>query len=164
MANKLLLLEDVDALGRKGDIVSVRPGYARNFLLPQGIAIVANANALRMQNKLQEERKKQAAIDKKEADELAANITGITLIATVKIDHEGHMYGSVSALDIVHLLKDQTGFELERRAVQLPQPIKETGVHDIKVKLKEGVATTFTLKVIPEGGALEEAPAAEAQK
>lgn len=150
MANKMLLLEDVDALGRKGDVVNVRPGFARNFLLPQGLAVTANAHALRMQDRLQEERRKQAVIDKKESEEMAGRIQDLTLTTEVKIDQEGHMYGSVSVLDILHLLKEQSAISLERKNVLLPHPIKETGVHTIKTKLKEGITASFTLKVVPE--------------
>lgn len=163
MANKLLLLADVDALGRSGDVVGVRPGYARNFLLPQGLAVIANKHALRMQARLQEERQKQALIDKAHSEELAARLQGMTLSTIVKVDHEGHMYGSVSSHEILHLLKAE-GIELERRSIQLPHALKETGVHTIKLKLKEGVLSTITLKVIPEevpGGALAENPAQE---
>jgi large subunit ribosomal protein L9 len=163
MANKLLLLADVDALGRSGDVVSVRPGYARNFLLPQGLAVIANKHALRMQVRLQEERKKQALIDKAHSEELATRLQGMTLSTIVKVDHEGHMYGSVSAHDIAHLLKAE-GVEIEKRSIQLPHALKETGVHTIKIKLKEGVLSTFTLKVVPEevpGGALADKSAQE---
>lgn len=153
MANpKLLLLEDVEGLGRKGEVVSVRPGYARNFLLPEGHAIVASPHALRMQTRLQEERQKRAVIDKQESDALSTKIQDQTVTAIVKIDHEGHMYGSVSSLDIVHLLQQQMGVELEKRSVQLQHAIKEVGVHTINLKLKEGVTASFTLKVVPEEG------------
>lgn len=150
MANKLLLLEDVDGLGRKGDIVGVRPGYARNFLLPQGFAMFADKQAIRMQARLQEERKQRAIVDKKESEELAEKIQVLKLNATVKIDHEGHMYGSVSSVDIVHLLQEQTGVHLERRHIQLPHPIKTLGSHTIKAKLKEGITTSFELNVVAE--------------
>jgi len=150
MANKLLLLDDVDGLGRKGDIVSVRPGHARNLLLPKKFATIATKQALRMQTRLQEERAQQAIVDKKEADEAAARIQDQTLSTIVKIDHEGHMYGSVTTLDIVHLIQDQLGVAIERRNVLLPHAIKETGVHTIKLRLKESVPASFTLKVIPE--------------
>lgn len=146
---KLLLLKDVDGLGRKGDLVNARPGYIRNYLLPQKLVVIADANTLRMQTRLQEERKQQAVVDKKEAEELAAKFDGLILSTTVKIDQEGHMYGSVSALDIVHLLQNE-GITLERKMVQLHHPIKETGVHEIKLKLKEGITSGFTLKVVPE--------------
>lgn len=166
MANKILLLEDVDSLGRSGDIVKVKPGYARNFLLPQGLAMVANKQALMMQEKLQEERKKKAVVEKRESEALAARIEGVTLVKVVKVDHEGHMYGSVTTLDIVHLLNDHLKLELERRNIQLKHPIKATGVHTITVKLKEDVQATFNLKVVSEEGekamAAEPTPAQEA--
>lgn len=164
MPSKLLLLEDVDALGRKGEVVNVRSGYARNFLLPRGLGVVADKNALRMQVRLKEERDKQAAIDKKESEELAGRLEGITLSTIVKVDHEGHMYGSVTVMDIMHLLKEQNSIEVEKRSIQLQHPIKEIGVHPIKVRLKEGITSTITLKIMPEEGkefkAPSEAPAA----
>lgn len=151
MANKLLLIEDVEGLGRSGDIVnSVRPGYLRNFLLPQGLAIIADSNALRMQARLQEERKKKAIVDKKESEETAARLQDQALTTIVKVDHEGHMYGSVSAIDIVHILKEQLGLDLEKRFIQLPHAIKEVGAHTIKVKLKEGILATFKLTIASE--------------
>lgn len=157
MANKLLLLVDVEALGRSGDIVNVRPGYARNFLLPQGLAVIANKHALRMQERLQEERRKQAVIDKAEAETAAVAIKDLTLTTIVKVDHEGHMYGSVTALDVAGLLQEQAGITVEKRFIQLPHALKETGVHTIKVKLKEGVTSSFVLKVMSEAELAQEA-------
>lgn len=152
MAQKLLLTDDVLDLGRKGEIVSVRNGYARNYLLPRGLGIVADANALRRQAILQEERAKQAVIDLKEAEEQAEKLKGIILVSVVKVDPEGRMYGSVTHLDIAHLFKEQHGFEMDRRCIQLKHPIKQTGSHKIDLKLKEGVQATVTLKIIPEKG------------
>ncbi len=150
MANKLLLLDDVDDLGRSGDVVNVRPGYARNFLLPRGLAVIANKGALRMQERLQEERRKKAIEEKNEAEQQKTTLDSVTIQTIVKVDHEGHMYGSVSALDVVHLLQEQTNITLEKRYIQLKHAIKEIGVHTINVKLKEGVTASFTLKIIPE--------------
>lgn len=163
MATKLLLLEDVDVLGRSGEIVNVRPGYARNYLLPQGLAVIADKKALRQQERLKEERRKKAIADKAEADQISGRIDGITLIKVVKVDQEGHMYGSVTAQDIVHLLHEQHQVELEKKNIQLKHPIKETGVHAISFKLKEGVTASITLKVMSEEGyrsMQEEQPAA----
>jgi large subunit ribosomal protein L9 len=152
MANqKLLLIQDVEALGRSGDVVTVKPGYARNFLLPQKKAIVANNQTLRSQARLQEERQKQAIIDKKEAEVIALKINEATIETTVKVDQEGHMYGSVSTLDIVHLLQEQHHTPVEKSHILLKHPIKEIGVHTINLKLKEGVPATITLKVLAEG-------------
>lgn len=150
MANKLLLIDDVEALGRSGDIVSVRPGYARNFLLPQGLAVIADKRALQMQAKLQEERRKKAIVDRKESEEAATKLSEVNLSTIVKVDHDGHMYGSVTVADIVDLLKEQAGIELEKRAIQLKHALKETGVHTINIKLKEGVTSSCTLKIVPE--------------
>lgn len=164
MATKLLLIEDVEELGRSGDIVNVRPGYARNYLLPRGFGVVADKRALRMQARLQEERLKKAAIDKAESESAASAIEGITLMTIVKVDHDGHMYGSVSAHDIADLLLAQANIGVEKRSIALKHAIKETGVHQIPVKLKEGVKATFTLKVIPEGQVDIESAPTEAEK
>lgn len=147
---KLLLIQDVDDLGRSGDIVNVKPGYARNFLIPQQLAIVADKNALRKQVKLQEERQQKAVEDKQASEELAGKLEGLTLSTIVKVDHDGHMYGSVSQMDIVHLLKEQHGVLIEKKNIPLKHPIKEVGVTELLLKLKEGVAAKVTLKVIPE--------------
>lgn len=158
MATKLLLIEDVENLGRSGDIVSVKPGFARNFLLPSGAAIVATAHAIRKQAKLKEEREKQAEIDKKESEDIAAKLAGITLMQVVKVDPKGNPYGSVSAADVSDLLLEQHKLEVEKRMVMLKHPIKTLGVHNISIKLKEGVSTSIVLKVRPENY-VEEAPA-----
>ena len=150
MASKLLLIEDVEDLGRSGDIVNVRPGFARNFLLPRGLAVVADRGALRMQARLQEQRRLQAIEDKKEAENIAAQLTDITVTTIVKVDHDGHMYGSVTAQDIVHLLQEQAKFALEKRTLQIKHPFKEIGVHKVNFKLKEGVMSSFTLKIVSE--------------
>lgn len=152
MANKLLLVEDVEALGRSGDIVSVRPGYARNFLLPQGYAVIASKSALRMQAKLQEERKQRAIVDRQESEKIAESLTDVNLETIVKVDHDGNMYGSVSAAEIVELLQKHANITLEKRAIQLKHAIKELGEHKINVKLKEGVTSSFNLKIMPEEG------------
>lgn len=149
MRNQLLLLEDVEDLGRSGELVTVKPGYSRNFLIPQKKAVVADKFTLRMQAKLQEERSKQAAIDKKESEEIAQKIQGVTLDIEVKVDPDGHMYGSVTAFDIVRLFETQ-GIQIERKGVVLAQPIKTLGAHPIHLKLKEGVPVQVTLNVLSE--------------
>lgn len=164
MAYKLLLLDDVEALGRSGDIVNARPGYARNFLLPRGLAIIADRNALRKQASLKEERAQKAASDKQESEEHANRIKDLTVTTIVKVDHDGHMYGSVSTTDVVRLLEEQGSVVLEKRSIQLAHPIKEVGVHTIKVKLKEGVQTSFVLTIIPEESHFNALKAEEAKQ
>jgi large subunit ribosomal protein L9 len=146
MAVQLLLLDDVDELGRIGDVVNVKPGYARNFLLPQKKAVVADKGTLRMQAKLQEERAKRAEADRREAEELAAKFAGCELSITVKVDTEGHLYGSVTAADIVKLFEAKE-IKIERKNVVLAQPIKNLGTHNLTLKLKEDVVLPFVLQV-----------------
>lgn len=150
MRNQLLLIEDVDDLGRSGDLVSVKPGFARNFLLPKKKAMPATKHVLRLQEKLKEQRAQQAAVDKVEAEKLAERITGMaTLSIEVKVDPDGHMYGSVTPMDIVRLFENE-GIHIEKRNVILPQAIKQLGEHQIALKLKEGVPVTFVLFVKSE--------------
>lgn len=159
MATKLLLIQDVEDLGRSGDLVNVRPGFARNFLLPRGVAVIADKGTLRMQAKLKEEREKQAVVDRQESEKIASGINDHVLTKIVKVDQEGHMYGSVSAHDVADMLHEQ-GIQLEKRAIALKHPIKETGVHKVTIKLKEGVTASITLKVVSEQDQqAEEAPA-----
>lgn len=164
MQNQLLLLEDVEDLGRSGDVVKVKPGYSRNFLIPQKKAVVADKFTLRLQAKLKEERAKQAEVDRQAAEELAKKLDGMVLETEVKVDPDGHMYGSVSAMDIVKLFEAQ-GIVLEKRNIVLLHPIKTLGVHPITLKLKEGVPAQITLKVhsggVIETVVVEEAPPAQ---
>lgn len=150
MRQQLLLLEDVDVLGKKGEIVTAKPGYVRNFLLPKGYAVVASKNTLRKQEALRAERAKQAIIDKKESEELAAQVEALSLEIKVKVDPEGHMYGSVAAADIAELFQ-QNGLPVEKKSVLVTKPIKVTGSHQITVKLKEGITATCTLAILAEG-------------
>ena len=150
MHSKLLLLEDVDNLGRKGEVVTARRGYAYNFLIPQRHALFATKDALRRQKKLQDERELIASQDRKIAQEIAQRLEGETVAFQVKVDHDGHMYGSVSVLDIIDAVKLQTGIELEKKAIQLKHPIKATGVYDMVLRLKENTSCTIHVKVAPE--------------
>lgn len=164
MATKLLLIEDVEDLGRSGDLVSVREGYARNFLLPRGAAVIADKNAIRRQAALQEARRLQAIEDKKEAEVMAAKLEPVTIHAVVKVDPEGHMYGSVSAHDVCRQMETEHGIHLEKRFVQLKHPIRALGVHKIELRLKEGVPASITLKISAENMDFEMKAVEDAKK
>ncbi len=146
MQNQLLLVQDVDNLGRSGDIVTVKPGYARNFLIPQKKAIPADKFALRMQTRLMEERKKKAVEDRLEAEGFVSRMAAMVFAIEAKADQEGKLYGSVNASDIVGVLGNE-GISVEKHQVVLPQPIKSVGIHTVHLKLKEGVTTSFSLTV-----------------
>jgi large subunit ribosomal protein L9 len=152
---QLLLLEDVDGLGRSGDVVTAKPGFIRNFLLPQKMALIADKQTLKMQVRLKEERDKRAVVDRKEAEAVAVKIQTLVITTEVKVDPDGKMYGSVTTLDIARLLQGK-GYQLDRKSVLLPQPIKSLGTYQVNLRLKEQVPATFTLEVQPEGGPLPE--------
>ena len=143
---QLLLLEDVTNLGRKGDLTIAKPGFVRNFLLPQKKAVIADKRTIRMQERLQEERAKQAAQDKKDAEVLADKLKDLTLSMTVKTDSQGNLYGSIAAIDIVKVLAGE-GYEIDRKNVVLAKSIKTVGLYEIQLRLKENVPATFKLKV-----------------
>ena len=116
MKYHLLLLEDAVNLGRKGELVYAAPGFARNFLLPQGKAVLASHATVRMREKLQKERDEQAALDRKESGALAEKLKGKILDTIVKVDPAGHMYGSVTTTDIAQIL-DANGFKIDKKNV-----------------------------------------------
>lgn len=147
---QLLLLEDVTNLGRKGELATAKPGFIRNFLLPQKKAVIADKRTIRMQEQLKEERIKQAAIDKKESEAFAVRLKDKVLSVTLKNDIQGHLYGSIAPIDIVKIVEEQEGLTIERKNVILPKPIKTIGVHEIHLKLKEDVLASFKLKIVGE--------------
>jgi large subunit ribosomal protein L9 len=150
---QLLLLEDVDGLGRSGDIVTPKaPGFVRNYLLPQKKAVIADKSTLSMQARLKEEREKRAVVDRKEAEELAVKIAELTLTTKVKVDPEGKMYGSVTTIDIANLLQEK-GYDIRRQHILIGGAIKTLGKHVINVRLKEGVQTKVTLEIEQEASA-----------
>jgi large subunit ribosomal protein L9 len=149
MQNQLLLIEDVESLGRSGDIVSVKPGYARNFLLPKKKALVATKGTLNLRAKLVEKREKQAAEDRKESEVLAEKIAQLHLSTIVKVDPDGRLYGSVTSGDIVKLFEKE-GFVVERKNIVLAHPIKDLGDYTLQLRLKEGVEASCLLSILPD--------------
>ena len=146
MKQQYLLIEDVESIGRSGEIISVKPGFARNFLIPQKKALLATHHVLRMQAKLQEERLQQASLDKQEAEGLAAKIEGMVLRIVAKVDPEGNLYGSVGAVEIVRLFEKEE-IKIEKRNVGINLHIKTLGSHVLTLKLKEGVVCKYTLEI-----------------
>lgn len=151
MKMQLLLLEDVDNLGRSGDVVLAKRGFVRNFLVPRKKAVIANKHTLRKQAALKEEREKRAVVDRKEAEGLAASLVDFKARVEVKVDPEGNMYGSVSLGDIVEIMKGK-GFVIEKTNILLQQPIRTLGPHTIPLRLKEGVKSQVVFEIHPEGG------------
>jgi large subunit ribosomal protein L9 len=168
MKQTLLLIEDVEDLGDSGDVVTVKSGYARNYLFPQRLAVLADKHTLRMQEKLKKERSVRAEKDKQESEALAKTLEAMTLSIRVKVDPEGKMYGSVSPFDVLHLLEKAGIKNLSKKAIQVKKHIKDLGVIDIPLKLKENVMTKVKLEILPEEGFVPrekiEAPSVEKEE
>ena len=143
---KIILLEDVKALGKKGEIVNVNDGYARNFILPKKLGLEAtgkNLNDLKLQ-KANEEKVAQQILD--EAKELGKKIEAGKVELAIKIGEGGRAFGSVSSKEIAVAVKDQMGYDIDKKKIQLKDAIKVLGTHTVPVKLHPKV--TAELKVI----------------
>ncbi|HWP43340.1 MAG TPA: 50S ribosomal protein L9 [Blastocatellia bacterium] len=155
----VLLREDVENLGHRGQVVRVRAGYGRNYLLPQGLAIEATAGNKRM---IEEQRRVLAKREEREraaARTDAERLDGLVLRFDRRVGEHGILYGSVTALDIAEALKER-GINIERRRIALRDHIKEVGDYDVAIKLHREVTPIVKVQVRKEGEA-EEAPAAE---
>jgi len=143
---KVILAEDVRGLGHRGETVTVKPGYARNFLFPQGVAREANDANVR---RLSEEKKKydeKMMREKTVASEAASKVEGLTVSITKKAGEEGHLYGSVTASDIADALAAKS-IEVDRRRIELAEPIRSVGSHTVHVRLHKDVVATLTVEV-----------------
>lgn len=144
---QVILRKEFVSLGKIGDVVTVKPGYARNYLIPRGIAFpVTKSNMARL------EHEKQAAAvrdlrERRKAGDLSAKLQGLRLIAPVQVGEEDRMFGSVTAADIAELMKER-GIELDRRKIQLEEPIKFLGEYTILIKLHREVQVSITLDVV----------------
>jgi large subunit ribosomal protein L9 len=148
---QVLLREDIDNLGARGEIVRVKAGYARNYLLPRKLAVEATTNNMRQ---IQGERAalaKREAKDRSSAELQAEALRSLTLKFERKVGEAGVLYGSVTSMDIAHELKAQ-GFEIDRRRIVLREPIKRFGNYEVPVRLHREVTVQLPVSVLGEGG------------
>lgn len=161
MANtKILLREDVDALGGRGEIVKVRAGYARNYLLPQGLATLATKGNVKQIDQERSALLKRASEEKATAELQKEQMGTIALAFERKAGEGGTLFGSVTSMDIAEALQAK-GYEMDRRKIVLRDPIKETGEFTVNVKLHREVVLVIPITVTAEGG---EAPDPKAEK
>ncbi|MBF8300620.1 MAG: rplI [Acidobacteria bacterium] len=147
---EIILREHVDHLGERGEVVKVADGYARNYLLPRKLALLAtpgNRKHVERERKITEAREAQ---EKGQAEALAARLAAVDITIARRVGETGQLYGSVTAADIVEVLKQQ-GFEVDRRKLILPEPIKAIGDHAVPLKLHRQVAVPLTVHVVKEG-------------
>ncbi len=144
---KVILLQDVRAQGKKGDLITVSDGYARNFLLPRKLAMEADAQKI-AELKAQEDAKlRRMAEEKKAAEALAEKLTSLLTKVTISSGADGRLYGSDTAKDVAEAVQAQHGIEIDRRKLDIPDPIKAYGTYEIEVKLYAGVTGKINLLV-----------------
>jgi large subunit ribosomal protein L9 len=143
---KVILQKDIPNFGDAGDIKEVANGYARNYLLPRNLVLVAddtNKKAMEHQNKLIKLKKEKR---KKESEKLAAAMAGLAVEVQAQVGEEGKLFGSITSIDVAKKLSE-AGFNVDKRKIGLENPIKQMGEYDIPVKLDEGLTTTVKLTV-----------------
>lgn len=161
-STQIILTENIPGLGAEADVVKVRRGFARNFLLPQGKAYEVTPASMRKLDMLKGKRAEREAKELNEAEEIARRIGKSKMVFTLETGESGKAFGSVTANDIAMRLKNEVGADVERHRIVLEHPIKSTGEHEIQIKLHADVTATmkFTVKSAnePKPEAAEEAP------
>jgi large subunit ribosomal protein L9 len=146
---RVILTNDVPDLGSKGDILDVADGYARNYLVPQSLAVAASEGAIRQAEEMRRARieAERRALD--EAESLAQSLVGSRVVVAARAGDEGRLFGSVGVVDVTEAIKKFTGIEVDREIVRIGQPIKEIGLHEVSVQPHPDVEFKVTLDVIP---------------
>lgn len=146
-STEIILTENVPGLGAEADVVKVRRGYARNYLLPRGKAYEVTPAALRQIDNLKKKRAEREARELNDAEEIARRIGKLRVTFTLATGETGKAFGSVTAQDIVNRLKNEAGIEIDRHKIVLERPIKDTGEHEVTIKLHHDVTAQFNFEV-----------------
>jgi large subunit ribosomal protein L9 len=147
---EVILRDHVDNLGRRGDVVKVADGYARNFLLPRGLGMEVTAANKAMIEKERRAHQARLAKEKAEFESLAGRIGGLRFVAPRKVGENDVLYGSVTGADVAEFLKSK-GIEIDKRRVLLEEPVKALGEHEVKIRLHPEVQASLKLLVTKEG-------------
>lgn len=144
---KVILRADVDRVGKKGDILEVADGYARNFLVPNGLAMKASDGAKAQADAMRRSRDVKDATERSAAEDVARQLVPQVINVSARAGGEGKLFGSITTIDVVEAVQAQTGIELDRRKVHLDEPIREVGTHRVTVKLHSDVEFPVTVEV-----------------
>jgi large subunit ribosomal protein L9 len=144
---KIILQKTVERLGAPGDVADVADGYARNFLIPRGLAVRAEKGAVRHAESLKRAHQTRTTAQRGEFEALAARIIQTPLVVTARAGEEGRLFGSVTAADIAEALSSQVGVSVDRRDVHLDEPIRSVGTHEVTVHLHAEVDPVITVDV-----------------
>ena len=163
-STEVILTDNVPGLGAEADVVKVRRGYARNYLLPQGKACEVTPAALRQLDTLKKKRAEREAREMNEAEEVSRKIGKARLTFTLATGESGKAFGSVTAQDIANRMKNELGLEIDRHKIVLERPIKDTGEHEVAIKLHHAVTAQFKFEVKSAEAKAEETKAEQPQK
>ncbi len=147
---KIILRKDLETLGKVGEIVNVKNGYARNYLIPRGYAYVATEGAIKALEIEKKRFQKRLEIDRMRAEELANELSQVQLTIPMKVGEEGRLYGSVTPIMIAEKLKEEFNYTIDKRQIVLDEPIKSLGIFDIRIKLFQDIFATIKVWVINE--------------
>ena len=145
---KIVLRDDVENLGHKGDVVDVADGYARNYLVPRGLAMKATKGVVAQAEAMRRNRSAKEARDVEAAQTQAAQLEGARIEIPARAGEGGKLFGSVTATDVADAIQAQRGIEVDRRRVGLDEPVKELSEVDVEVKLHTDVTVTVTVAVV----------------
>jgi large subunit ribosomal protein L9 len=145
---KLILRADVERVGKKGDVIDVADGYARNFLLPKGLAMKATSGATSQASAMRRARDIKDAKEREAGEQIARQLVPAVIKIPARAGSEGRLFGSITAADVVEAVKEQTGIELDRRRLHLDEPIKTLGVHEVPVRLHADVQFRVTVEAV----------------
>ena len=145
---KILLRSDVKGVGRRGDVVNVYAGHARNFLLPNDLAVVANDGTVAQAEVMRKAQELKAATDRESARSLASSLATKVITISAKAGNEGRLFGSITSTEIVKAIFDQTGATIDRKQVQLEAPLRQLGEHVVVVELFAEVLTNMSVNIV----------------
>ena len=145
---KILLTHEVSGLGAAGDVVEVKDGFARNYLVPQGLAIVATRGVAKQAADIKRARAARGARDLTHAQEIAAALGSVSVTLPARAGKEGRLFGSVTTADVVSAVTAAGGPSLDKRTVEIPSPIKAVGSYSVMVKLHADVTSTLQVEVV----------------
>jgi large subunit ribosomal protein L9 len=145
---KVLLRSDVKGIGRRGDIVNVSSGHARNFLLPNDLAIVANSGTIAQAEVMRKSREQQIAADRESARLVAASLSTTVIKIAAKAGNEGRLFGSINAVEIAKAVLDQTGVTIDRKNIQVETPLRQLGEHSVSAEIFTDVVATLKLEIV----------------
>jgi large subunit ribosomal protein L9 len=152
VAVKVILKDDIKNLGACGDIIEVKGGYARNYLIPNNLATAATTGYLKSINEIKKQKELRDNKRRRDAEKLKDKLEKISITAEVQVGEEEKVFGSVTSANIVVLLKTQ-GFEIDKRLIHLEEPIKALGIYTIPIKLEKDVIANIKLWVVKKGEA-----------